>query len=155
MIGLYTYSPKDIVVSLSGLVIKDFAKGSFIEIAMNNPPFTSVAGIRGKSTRKYSRDKSGRVTIRLQQTSPINDILSHIHEKDQVSFTGLLSLSVTDASGSTGILLKNCYIASAPSLGLSGDDLMDREWVINFEIISRYHVGGNKNPTLNFLSHLN
>ena len=155
MLGLYTFSPKDVVISLSGLVIKDFAKGSFVEVTLNNPPFSEVAGIRGKSTRKASRDKSGKVLIRLQQTSPLNDVLSHISERDSVTYTGLLSLSITDSGGSTGLLFKSCYIASPPNLIFSGEDLADREWLINFEYISRYHVGGNRNPALDFLSSLN
>lgn len=155
MLGIYTYAPEDIQVSLSGYNLKDFAAGTFVEVIPNNPSFTRVGGIRGKSTRVRQRDKSGTVIIKIQQTSPVNDLLSKIVLMDEIQMTGLLELTIKDLGGSTTNLFKNCYISQIDKLAYTDEDTTAREWRINYEVLGRYYIGGNRMPSLDFLKVFN
>lgn len=155
MLGVYTFSPEDVTISLSGFVIKDLAPDSFVEVIPNAPSFLHVDGIRGKTTRVRQRNKSGTIILRIQQTSPVNDLLSKIVLEDEIQMTGLLEVAISDAGGSTTSLYQNCYIREVAKLSYSGSELQPREWYINYEVGSRNYVGGNKMPALDFLKVFN
>lgn len=148
MFGTATYSPEEVLITLNGYRIKDFAPDVFIEVIRNTPSFIDVRGIRGKGTRKGSRDKSGKIILRIMQTSPVNAVLSEIVQKDEVNYSGLLTISITDRGGSTGLLFMDCYLEAPTNMSFSGDATIAREWVFNFEYTSRYDVGGNRKSPL-------
>lgn len=148
---VYTHSPEDVVVSINDYLLSGFAEGTYINIKLNSESFKRVAGIRGKSTRVHTRDRSGVITFSLLQTAPDNDVLSAIVAFDEVNMTGLLNVVIKDSGGSTGLQFRGCYITGFPTLDFSGDELSQRDWDINFSGITRFHVGGNQKGVLDFI----
>lgn len=149
---VYTHSPEDVVVSINDYLLSGFAEGTYISIKLNSPNFKRERGIRGKPTRVHTRDRSGSITFTLLQTAPDNDVLSAIVAFDEVNLTGLLNVVIQDTGGSTGLQFRQCYISTPPqTLEFSGTELSDRQWVINFDGLSRYSVGGNNRGTFDYI----
>lgn len=151
---LQTFSPKDIVLAINDYRLEDFADGSFIELNKNAPYFRQVRGIRGKHTRVRTRDRSGTLRFRMLQTSPQNDVLSNLVEQDDVNQTGLLEVVLRDVGGTTGIQLGNAYVTAPSDKTYQATSTTANEWVINYDYLVRYHVGGNKKSPLDFLTNL-
>jgi hypothetical protein len=151
---LGTFSPTEIVLAINDYVISDFSSESFLEITKNSPYFRQVRGIRGKHTRVANRDKSGVLRFQLMQTSPQNDVLSDLVTADMESQTALLNVTLRDVGGTTGIQLVNAYVDGPPNKSYQGSSTTANEWVINYDAIGRYHVGGNQKSPLDFLSNL-
>ena len=69
---VYTYSPSEVILTISGYQITGFDK---ISVSRNSPAFSMVKGIRGQNTRVRNRDSSCTITVDLLQTAMANDCL--------------------------------------------------------------------------------
>lgn len=153
MLGIpNTYSPEDIQILINEYVVTDLAQDSFVEINRNSPNFQHVPGIRGKGSRKHLRDKSGTIILRILQTSNTNNVLSTIARVDQETQAGVLALTIRDLKGDSSFQFLNCYITGEPNIVYSGSSTVAREWIINYEYVSDYYVGGNAKSPLDILS---
>jgi len=151
---LATFAPDDIVLVINDYRITDFADGTFIDINKNSQPFRQVRGIRGKHTRVHTRDRSGTIRFRLLQTSNQNDILSQLAYEDDLNMTGLLLVTLRDVGGQTALQFGNAYLDGNPNISYQGGQTTAREWVVPFEFITTYNVGGNERSPLDFLENL-
>jgi len=124
-----TYNSKRLKVSFSGVLITGLAEGdNAIEVTRNQDAFTLMVGADGESARAANPDNSGRVTIRLMQTSASNDALSALHERDRYSNVGQAPLFIGDATGTTVISAQAAWIVKVSDIVL-GAGLNAREWV--------------------------
>lgn len=145
-----TYRPEDVNLSLGTYRITGFTE---VRVAQNAKTFRHESGLRGKTTRVKTRDRSGSITISMQQTSPDNDLLSQIVSQDEVNQTGRFELTLTDTSGQSSLIFQYGYFEGYPDMGFSQEG-QTREWVFNYQDVVEYSVGGNSNSTLDLLSSL-
>lgn len=145
-----TYRPEDVKLLIGTYRVTGWTE---ISIAQNAKSFRHESGLRGKTTRVRNRDKSGVVTISMLQTSPDNDLFSQIVSQDEVSQTGRFSLTLTDLSGQSSIILQYGYLEGYPNMGFSSEG-QTREWIFNYQDVVEYSVGGNSNSALDLLSSL-
>lgn len=124
------YDPGAVTLTWDGLLITGFAEGSFITWEADADTFSKVTGSQGDVTRVRSRNRSSRVTFRLQQTSPINDVLSQRHIEDRAGLPRKGSLLLKDELGTTSIAAENAWIVRAPSVEFSDADA-GREWMLD------------------------
>ncbi len=139
-----TFDPSKVILSINDYQIKGFIDGAFIEVIQSAPYFRTVPGIRGKTTRVRSRDRSGVVNIRLLQTHPDNEILSKIVEEDDVNQSGLLLVTIRDVGGQTGLQFGGAFLEGPPNVTFSSTDTQLREWKIHYQFITRYYIAGNE-----------
>lgn len=137
-----TYSPKDIIVDIGGYTLKGWED---ITVSRTSAGFTPIQGIRGKHARVNSLDTSASITVTLHQTSPSNDILSAIHERDLMDGTGRINLLFKDLSGRTVMGSDEAYILSYPEV-IYNRDFQFRAWSIFCQSTYNYVVGGNTKP---------
>jgi hypothetical protein len=112
-----------------------------VTIERQNPAWEMVVGADGEATRVKSNDRSGRVTITLQQSSPSNDYLSGLAALDELSNTGLVPLYIKDALGTTLVTAATCFVEMVPSAAF-GKTANDREWVLITDNLAIF-LGGN------------
>lgn len=136
---VYTYSPGDVVLSVSGYVISGITS---ISVQRNTPAFKIVRGIRGQNTRVYNKDTSAEMTVQILQTSISNDLFSIIEQEDEKRRTGRLEVSLKDTSGTTVWESDEAFIEGLPSTTL-GKDLADRTWKICMLSTRDVRTGGN------------
>jgi len=150
---LATFDPENVIFTINDYQLTDFALGEFITLRLDAPKFRKVSGIRGKNTRVHTRDRSGTVSFRMLQTSNQNNILSQITNSDDFNLSNKLMVNIVDVGGGTGIQVGNAYLESVPNISFSSDTTPN-DWVINFEYITRYDVGGNQKGALDFIGNL-
>ncbi|RDB37406.1 MAG: DUF3277 family protein [Spirobacillus cienkowskii] len=139
--AIATYSPKDVLVVVGIVPMTGFADGSFVDVEFNEEAFKQYVGSDGEHARTKNANESGKITIKLSQTSPCNDILSVIHIADKETGNGIVPISIKDNYGTSLVFAAECYIEKAPKLGY-GKEIETREWVFYAAKI-KMHVGGN------------
>lgn len=122
------YDPKAVVVTFRGAILTGYADGTFITAERNEDSFALQVGADGEYTRTISRNRSGRVTLTLLQTSPSNDILSAFAKVDEVSGQGKGPLSIKDLRGNTVVFAETAWL-TRPSNVEYGTEGSSREWV--------------------------
>jgi hypothetical protein len=137
-----TYDPKAILFTFLGIPLSGFADGTFIKVERNDDTFKLVVGSDGESARARNRNRSGRITLTLLQTSPSNDYLSAAQRADELGIPGGKGpLLVKDVLGTTLINAPDAWIVKPPAAEF-GREVGSREWVFESGDIDML-VGGN------------
>jgi len=136
-----TYDPSAIDVICGGFPITGFADGSMVTVEKNSDAWITKVGSDGEGSRSKSCDRSGKVTIRLMQTSPSNLILSGFFKADDIADAGTFPCIVKDsrAAGETHAA-ENAWIQKEPSASYEREDGV-REWVIASDNIQSFLTG--------------
>jgi len=137
----YTYDPKQVAVIVGGVPVSGFADGTFVTVERSNDLFTKVSGGDGIVSRSKSNDKSGTITITLQQTSPSNDILQGVALLDEVSNNGVVPIIIQDFSGRTTLVSAFGWVKKSPKAEFS-KEITNREWAFDCADLEIKH-GGN------------
>lgn len=136
-----TYDPKQVVVIFGGRQVRGYADGTFVEVVRDEDMFSLYVGADGESTRAKSNNKSGSVTVTLQQSSPSNDELSELALADELGNAGVLPLLVKDGSGRALFTAEQAWIQKMADSAF-GNETETREWVIRTGELIPF-VGGN------------
>lgn len=135
------FDPKLFTVIIAGKIITGFADDDFIEVERDEDMWTKKVGVDGEVTRAKSNNKSGKVTIRLMQSSMSNDDLSTLALLDEAANTGAGALLCKDTSGRSVFASDSAWVKKFPKAGYKkGVNIM--EWVIDTGVLNVY-VGGN------------
>jgi hypothetical protein len=139
--GVKTYDPQQVSLSMGGQIASGFADGTFISVERDEDTFNKVTGADGQVSRSKTANKSATLTLTLAQTSPFNDILSALAAADEVSSTGVFPVILKDNSGTTIVSSGAGWIRKPPTSGF-GKEIENREWVIDMAS-TIFFVGGN------------
>lgn len=142
------YDSASVFVTVGGAPINGFAADSKVLIARNSDAFSLQVGSDGEAARSKSNDRSGRMTIRLLQTSPSNDILSAFALADEVTPGGaVVPFACKDLNGGslhtaqTGWIVKKSDADYVVEAG-------EREWILETDDL-KHTVAGNNVPAQN------
>lgn len=146
---LASYSPLDVAVIISqpssGFTHKivGFMADSFVSVERDSDTWTHETGVDNFATRTYMANTSGKFTLSLQQTSPSNDILTQLYNRDASSRnnSGLFEITVKDGSGRSVYSSTQAYIGKVPNSSF-GSAVQGRDWVINAPRVLS-NIGGN------------
>lgn len=136
-----TYVVGEVSIVAAGHIMTGLADGSFVDVEYNSDRITMQKGADGEVARVINSDDSGRITIRLQQTSASNDALTALHVADLVSHSGAFPISIRDHSGNTLAISASAWITKLPTVSF-GTKVEEREWVIECGSLAVI-VGGN------------
>lgn len=139
--GVKTYDPQKVALSLGGQIMSGFADGTFISIERDENSFEKVTGADGDVSRSKTANKSATLTLTLNQTSPSNDILSALAALDEVASSGVFPVILKDNSGTTVVSSGAGWIRKPPTSGF-GKVIETREWVIDLAA-TIFFIGGN------------
>lgn len=136
-----TYASKKVQAIFGGVVLTGFMEDSFVEVDRNSDSFSLMVGADGEGARAASADQSGKVTVRLLQTSASNDYLTGCLVIDELTQLGAKPLLIKDGSGRSLDTAIEAWITKPPkkifSKGIEG-----REWVIETDKLIMFS-GGN------------
>jgi hypothetical protein len=142
-VTLKTYDPKQVVFTFANQVITGFAAGTIITATRTVDVWEMVSGGDGEITRIKNNDRSGLVTITLQQASASNVFLMSKITEDEIANTGLGPLLIRDFTSSAGqVAAANAFIKRVPDWGRATADETNVEWIFGCPILSIAH-GGN------------
>ena len=138
--ALRTFDPKEVSIIFGEYIIRGFAETQ-ISVARDNAAYEMVIGADGEATRVKSNDRSGTITITLQQSSPSNDDLSTIALADELSNTGLRPFYMKDNLGNSLYSAATAFIEQIPEASF-GKTANDRTWIIKTDNLVAF-LGGN------------
>ena len=95
--GLFTYDPKDVSVTVAGVPISGYAEDTFVNVSRADDLFTTSVGTQGETTRIRSNNRSGEIELTLQQTSPSNDHLMSLYALDENSNSGVVPVIISES----------------------------------------------------------
>ena len=140
---LRVYDPDQILASVVGIPLGGFADGEFIRVERDNPAFDDVAGTDGEVTRSKTNDGRATVTVRLMQSSPVNDLLSALHIADKAApgGVGVGPFLMSDLQGTTLVAGDKAWISKSPDIS-QDRTATEREWLIRIAQLTDFQ-GGN------------
>lgn len=141
MPNVLTYDPREVTAIYGGQIATGFMDDSSIQCAFNKDQWTLVVDKDGNSTRVRNPDRSGRITITLQQSSPFNDSLMALVQADLQNNAGALNWVIKDGSGRTLIATAAAWNVKLPDVTF-GTSLTGRTWVYETGILDMV-IGGN------------
>ena len=127
--SVYTYDSSRVVIDFDGNRITGTMEGTFVEADRSADAVMIHVGEDGQVTRSINRDRSGTVTITLQQTSPGNEVLASYAKDDERDGSGVGTLTVTDLLGNTVISSPYAWVQKLPTAGYA-KEVSGRQWVL-------------------------
>lgn len=137
----YSYNPATvnvvvIVDAAAGLAqstftLHGFAEGTFIRAARSEATWTKRVSSDGEvATRSKRNNRSGSVTVILEEGSDSNALLDALEKADDDTDKGLCTVTIKDNSGLERFVLKKAYITQPPDVEKSAE-AGTREWVFD------------------------
>lgn len=136
------YDPAQVSVIVGTSPVSGFAADSMLMIEMEDPQYVLATDRDGDATRFKVNKSIAKITIKLTQTSPSNDLLSSYVEADRLSNAGVFLLMIKDYNGTSLFSSTAAYVEQVPQVEF-GNENKDREWIIKATNVSKF-VGGIK-----------
>lgn len=137
------FYPDLVDISMAGFPISGFGPDSKISVEAEAETFGDAKGVDGDVTRIRMNESRATATITLMQSSPSNDVLTQLHNRDLRSpnGAGIGPFVLRDRSGTTVIRARRAWIQAWPTTDF-GSEVGTREWQIRLAD-TQWHVGGN------------
>lgn len=133
--GVKTYSPKDINLTMGGVDITGFADGTFLTIARENPLFSKVVSADGKEVaRARNDDRSGTAELTLLHTADSNVYLDSLRRRDERFGDAVVTFKVSDRKSGVQIFSGQAWVGEIASVEY-GKEIGERQWVIQLASI--------------------
>lgn len=119
---LATYDPQLVVITWGAVLFGGYADGEMGTIEFAEDAFTEKVGTQGDTVHIRSANKNGRFTVRLQQSSPTNDLLSALAAADRLPGPGAAPpMQMKDLNGTTVASAVAARIVRIPNIVRSND----------------------------------
>jgi hypothetical protein len=135
------YDPALTSLSVGGIDIHNFFKGTFVEAEMAENAFEVEAGPQGDVCRVRKNNPIGSVTFRLQQGSSSNNYLTSLYVLDRRFNSGRRSIQVKDGGSTTVLHATQGWIRKIPKMERA-DALVGVEWVFDCADLD-FKIGGS------------
>lgn len=109
-----TYNSAKVSVTVDGVPISGFAKGSKVKVTRNNDSFALDVGGDGEGCWNKGNDKSGKLEMRLMYSSTSNAFLTGLMQRDELTAKGLVPVGVRDANGASAAFASKARIVKPP-----------------------------------------
>lgn len=127
------YSIERCEVNFFGIDLKPgLAQGTSITEARTSPSWTQKPTGTGKVVRVYNPDRSGTLSIVVDQESAVHQQLRSLSLTDRASRNVVGVLTVKDTTSGESFFYTNAYISTDPD-ETRGTDSATFTWVFNFE----------------------
>jgi len=111
-----THDPSAVTVSIAGITLTQFAKGTFVEVEYDTDAYSDEVGAGGEVVRVKSSDQRGTVRVTLMAASPSNDELSALAATDRAAGNGVGAVLVKDGpTGTSKHSSENGWIKRIPN----------------------------------------
>lgn len=143
------YNANEVTLDIAGIraaEIGGWADGEFIRgPEMDSDAIVDVVGTDGEVTISKSNDRRATFTIRVMQTSDLNDVLSALYNLTLSSpgIAGVGPFHMRDRQGRTKHQAPSCWIAKPPD-GSWDRTAGVREWKIRVDQLDRFDGGNNR-----------
>ncbi len=111
-----TYDPKDVTVTVDGVLLSGFASDAKVGIEFENDFFTTQVGIDGDDViRSKNNNRTATATITLMQTSTSRDFLVSKLLADEKDNSGTFAVSINAGAAGESYSSEFAFIQKVPS----------------------------------------
>lgn len=123
------YAPDDVAIVVGVQAVSGLKEGTFVEAERTADIASLDVGSDGEVTMVVSPNQSGTVKITLQQSSPLNDYFSGLHQALQQRnlAAAVVPLNINDKNGSTLVSAKQAVVQKVAKVTFA-DKAEAREW---------------------------
>lgn len=139
--ALQVYDPSQVAIIFGGVIVTGFGDGSFITVERNADTWMLRVGTDGVATRSKSNNKSGRITIVVNQGAAVCDRLSALQVADEQANSGVVPFMLRDATGTTLCSAAQAWLVKPPSVEFARE-AGDRTYVFETNNLDVF-AGGN------------
>ena len=125
-----TYDSSKVSVIVGPTPLTGLAEGSFVTVEREDSLWTKRVGRDGEVARSKSSNKSGKISIKVMQTSSANATLNVYYQLDELSNSGIVPILIRDGSGLSLHAAAEAWIEKIPKTEY-GKDSGDIEWVFH------------------------
>lgn len=136
------YNAGDVSVIVGTRSLSGFGETSVVSIERDEDAFIKQIGADGEVTRSKTNNRTGSLTITLQQMSESNDFLSNLAQTDELTGQGTFPVLVRDANGNTLAVADTAWIRKLP-VSAFARDAGEREWIIDCADLVMFVGGSN------------
>lgn len=134
------YDPKEVTQIMAGDILDGYADGTFITVERNEDSASYQRGAQGGGTRVLTSDRSGRVTMTLQQTSPSNAVLDAQRIAMEIGNVGIFSFLGKDNLGGDRWAAATAWVVKPATLEYA-NELSNREWIVETDELNLTILG--------------
>ena len=135
------YDPSEVSVIIGGHIVEGGVEGDFVSVVRDEDSFTYMGDINGGGTRSRNPNRAGKITIKLQASSPSNSFLSSLVAADELNGSGIVPSLVKDNSGNDLHAAEASYIVK-PADSAYSKEVGEREYIVQCENLKMFS-GGN------------
>ncbi len=128
--GIKTYDSSQVNIIVGGIPVTGKADGTFLSINSPTERYTKTVGADGEVSRVKTNDNTSEIVITLLQTSLTNNYFSTLLLADRLTNTGVVSIQITDLSGSELHFWESCWIRQPPDSEFS-KEIGERAWTFD------------------------
>lgn len=128
------YDPKDVSISVDGMIITGVADGSFVTCEKVEDTYVPYVGSQGEVVRAHNAHPMGTIKFTLDHTSPSNSYLSDLANSSRVFPSKVVDMN-PDSNRSAGG--SECWIAKNADFERTGE-VSTVEWTVavaDYEIL--------------------
>lgn len=135
-----TYDPKSVTKIIAGQILEGYAEGTFVSTERNEDSANLSIGSQGEGTRTVTRNRSGRVTLTLQQTSPSNGVLDAQRIAMELSGAGIFSMLGKDGDSGDTWAGATSWVVKPATMEFS-NETSNREWIVETDELQMTILG--------------
>lgn len=141
-----TYDPKQTIVTFGAIIISGVGVNNGVDKINVTPSSDGIvksgSGIDGRVQRTIDARNDFTMEIDIQQTSPLNDLLTAQFKLDKSTGTGYLPLTVKKLNGTTLHTAERAWITNLPA-DENTNEAGVRTWVFETSEKASMYVGGS------------
>lgn len=122
------YSPSNVHFMFGPLIVDSFADDTFIEVERDEDGFTTYTGALGDVCRTRNLNRTGKITVTLMASAPINSRLAAMATIDEDDATEVYPIQMVDTSGTLVCDGPEGWIMKQPKIE-RGKDAGTVQWV--------------------------
>lgn len=127
--GVKTYNPKKVTCALGRHIVTGFADDSMVTVEFAGDGTSYIAGADGEIVRSVDPSEIYTVKLAVQQTSPTNQFLQQMYDKDRADGSGVFPLNINDILGKEKFVGEIAWVTK-PASFVRGKTQNNREWEI-------------------------
>ncbi len=139
--SITNYFIDQVIVSFGPIDINGYANDTFVEIEREEDGWTTYVGALGDVCRTQNLNRSGKITLTLMATAPVNDLLAAIAQEDEDFGIDYHPMSVKDLSGNMRASGEDAWIVKRPKIE-RGKESGTVQWVFMVAKLNLFE-GGN------------
>lgn len=135
-----TFDPTQTTLIIGGNIITGFMDSTYVKVTRVEDSYMTMVGADGRVARARNANRMAEVEVTLMHTSPSNDVLSALHNRDALTGVPAGPFSLSDRLSRTNLNGADCFVKKPADVEYA-KEVVARVWTIVVPVLDGV-VGG-------------